>query len=107
MKKTMILAGLIAASLAAPAYAETKIRFSYELPVSHNFHKASEMLAKSVREKTNGEVIIELYPAGQLAKDSSFVKAITSGNVDGGLSPTLYWTGIMPIAGIFDVPYVV
>ena len=101
------LFGLLVLSLPGTAMAETVIRFSYELPVTHEFHQAAEMMAKEVAEGTKGSVKIELYPAGQLTKDSTFPREITSGTVDGGLSPTLYWTGVMPIAGIFDVPYLV
>ncbi len=89
------------------ALAETVIKFSFELPVTHSFATAADRFAKEVAEKTGGEVKIQLYPAGQLAKDSNFVKSITAGTIDGGLSPTLYWTGVMPLAGIFDVPYLV
>lgn len=102
----MLAGAILALTLATAAWAETAIKFSYELPVAHNFHKGAEMLAQKVLERTHGEVKLELFPAGQLAKDSTFIKAITSGSIDGGLSPTLYWTGIMPIAGVFDVPYV-
>jgi tripartite ATP-independent transporter DctP family solute receptor len=99
--------GLSALTLPSIALSETVIRFGYELPVTHEFHEAATMLAKEVSEGTKGSVKIELYPAGQLTKDSTFPREITSGTVDAGLSPTLYWTGVMPIAGIFDVPYVV
>jgi tripartite ATP-independent transporter DctP family solute receptor len=93
--------------LPGAAQSQTVIRFGYELPVTHEFHEGAKMLAKDVLEGTKGSVKIELYPAGQLTKDSTFPREITSGTVDAGLSPTLYWTGVMPIAGIFDVPYVV
>lgn len=95
------------ALFATPVSAQTTIRFSFELPVTHNFHKGAEMLRDAMAKKTNGAVKIELYPAAQLAKDSTFIKAITSGNIDGGLSPTLYWTGVMPLAGILDVPFAI
>lgn len=106
-KLVVSLCGLAALVLPTTAFAATVIRFSYELPVTHEFHQAAQMLAKDVAEGTKGSVKIELYPSGQLTKDSTFAREITSGTVDAGLSPTLYWTGVMPIAGIFDVPYLV
>lgn len=108
--KTIMCALATAAVLTASAgalHAQTVIRLSYELPVTHEFHEGAEMLAKLVDERTEGAVKIELYPAGQLTKDSNFPREIMAGTVDAGLSPTLYWTGVMPIAGIFDVPYLV
>jgi tripartite ATP-independent transporter DctP family solute receptor len=89
------------------AHGQTVIRLSYELPVTHNFHQGAQMASEKIAKATNGQVKIELYPAGQLAKDSTFIKTINSGSIDAGLSPTLYWTGVMPIAGILDVPYVI
>ncbi len=104
------LAGLCAAALfaAGAAHAQVQtIKLSFELPVTHNFNKAAQMVADNVAKRSGGQVKIELYPAGQLAKDSTFIKTINSGGIDAGLSPTLYWTGVMPIAGILDVPYVI
>jgi len=111
-KKSKGLAGVfgsaaLAVMLATTAQAQNVIRLSYELPVTHQFHEGAQMLAAMVDERTNGSVKIELYPAGQLTRDGNFPREITAGTVDAGLSPTLYWTGVMPIAGIFDVPYLV
>lgn len=100
-------AGVLLAFSPGAAEAQTKIRFSYELPVTHNFNKGAERLRDLVDKKTNGAVKIELYPAAQLAKDSTFIKTITAGSIDGGLIPTLYWTGVLPLAGVFDVPFVI
>jgi len=106
-----ITAGLSAAAMtfliATGAQAETVIRLSYELPVTHEFHQGAEMLAELVRERTNGSVKVELYPAGQLSTDANFPREIMAGTIDAGLSPTLYWTRVLPVAGIFDVPYLV
>lgn len=111
MKSKIIARTLGAAALmalmAGNALAQTVIRLSYELPVTHEFHEGAEMLAELVRERTDGSVRIELYPAGQLTGDGNFPREIMAGTVDAGLSPTLYWTRVMPIAGIFDVPYLV
>lgn len=87
--------------------AQTLIRLSHELPVSHNFHKGLEMLAGLLDKRTNGAVKLEIYPSGQLAKDRTIIKELDSATVDAGLAPTIYWTGIMPISGVFDVPYVI
>lgn len=106
--KALGLAALLASVCAAgSAIAQTTIKFSYELPVTHPFHKGTEKMRDLVAQKTNGAVKLELYPAGQLSKDSNFIKAITSGTLDAGLSPTLYWTGIMPLAGVFDAPFAI
>lgn len=97
------------AALAWPgmANAQTVIRLVHEQPVNHFMHKAVEMIAKEVSEKTNGSVKIEIYPAGQLVKDADFPREVMSGTADAGLSASLYWAGVMPIVGIFDVPFLV
>jgi tripartite ATP-independent transporter DctP family solute receptor len=105
--RTFAALAVAAALSTGSAHAVEVIKLSFELPVTHNFNKAAQTMADNVARRTNGEVKIELYPAGQLAKDSTFIKTINSGGIDAGLSPTLYWTGVMPIAGILDVPYVI
>lgn len=100
-------AALVAMTTTTAAQAETVIRLSYGLPVTHKFHEGAQKLAEMVDERTDGSVKIELYPAGQLTRDANFPREMMAGTAEAGLSPTLYWTGVMPIAGIFDVPYLV
>ena len=57
------------------------LRYAGQLPVTHHLTKADYRFAKLVEEKTKGQVKVEVYPAGQLYKGSSIVKAVMSGDI--------------------------
>jgi TRAP-type C4-dicarboxylate transport system substrate-binding protein len=59
-----------------------KIRFSAYWPPAHHLVKAAEHLANGVKEKTNGRLIIEVYPSGQLYSQKESLKAVSMGSVE-------------------------
>jgi TRAP-type C4-dicarboxylate transport system substrate-binding protein len=113
---TLILASLLMFSLAgcggqkpsaeqkekAPAEKIT-LRFPGTLPLEHHITKAQEMFKKLVEERTNGQVTIEIYPAGQLYTDKDLVDVVPRGGVEMAEVNTGMWTGLVPELGLFDI----
>jgi len=66
-------------STATPA---TTLRVAHNFPVKHPYSLACEMLAKEIKEKTNGRIIIKHYPAGQLGKSREITDQMIKGTVD-------------------------
>lgn len=64
---------------AAPKYI---IRYSHVQSTSTPTHQSMEWLKGWLEENSDGEVTMEIYPAGQLYDDSSEIDAITAGNID-------------------------
>jgi hypothetical protein len=64
-----ILLGLSPLILPGGAQSRALIRFGSQLPVTHEYHDGTRMLAKDVLEGTKGPVKIELYPACPLTKN--------------------------------------
>lgn len=64
---------------AAPKYT---IRYSHVQSTSTPTHQSMEWLKEWLEENSDGEVTMEIYPAGQLYDDSTEIDAITAGNID-------------------------
>lgn len=94
-------AGLLAIS---PASAETVLRYAGTLPVTHHLSKAQQTFADLVAEKTNGELKVEIYPAGQLYKAHDIPTAVVTGAVDIGFNLTNVWTRDA-VSDINDIPF--
>jgi C4-dicarboxylate-binding protein DctP len=62
-----IAVGVMAAA-AGPALAQTKMRVSYQVPTAHHLHKALEFFKADLEKSMNGGIVVELFPAEQLAK---------------------------------------
>ena len=68
LKQTAIAASALGL-LAAPAAAETVLKFASFVPAQYVLHKpVFEKLANDLAKETNGEVKIKIYPAGALGK---------------------------------------
>lgn len=73
VRNTLIAAGLINALLCLPAYADETLmlRVAHTYPADHFlWEKAGKLFTQQVTERSNGRVKFEVYPAGQLGKES-------------------------------------
>ena len=60
--------------------------------------------AKDVYDLTNGEVVIEVLPAGAVVGVKETLDAVDAGLVEGGFAWTHYWSGKHPAAMLFGSP---
>lgn len=49
---------------------------------SHNWHRTAEFFAERVEENTDGQVIIDIYPSGQLGDETNTINSIQYGAID-------------------------
>ncbi len=95
------------AMLIAPYEAEAKtVTIRVQSVISA---KADEVVmlkdfAKDVKDLTNGEVIIEVLPAGAVVGVKETLDAVDKGLVEGGFAWTHYWSGKHPAAMLFGSP---
>ena len=74
------IAGAIAVGASA-ASAET-LKFAHVYEVNHPLHKAAEMAAEKLAERTGGELKIEVFPASSLGKEAALNEGLSLGTVD-------------------------
>ena len=65
------------------------------------FNKFAEL----VKEKTNGEIEIDIYANGQLYGQKEALEALKLGTLDMGMSDTALWANYDPACAILDMPY--
>jgi len=108
MKKlTVILAAamLFAAVFAGAAQAATTIKIGHVLNTDHSWHKCLTGFAADVEKATKGNVIIKVYPSGQLGNEKDMVEGLAMQTIDGGLIGGGSFQPIEPKAGIEALPY--
>jgi len=72
------------------------LRFAGTLTEKHTITKAQYRFAESVKKKTGGRVVIEVYPAQQLYRDVDLVTALPSGAVEMACPNVGQWVGLVP-----------
>lgn len=85
--------------------AEVKIRLAHELPITHYGHVYIDRWAKLVKERSNGEIVIQIFPSGQLYKDVDAIQALNNGSLDMQLAVASYLSVVIPSMRLVDLPY--
>lgn len=109
MKTARILFTLFAlALLAVPAGAEPfKLRISHQLPDTHHIGVNVKYFKTLVEEKTQGKVVVEVYPAAQAFKPKEVINAVVTGTIEAGVSTNFEWAGMLPIMDAVLIPWVI
>ncbi|MDQ8732244.1 TRAP transporter substrate-binding protein [Bradyrhizobium sp. LHD-71] len=82
-RREAILAGI--GLLAAPAVSRaepTRLRIGHGLPASHPVHPSMQHFADLVRERTGGELEIEIFPDGQIGQEANLLAQVQAGKLD-------------------------
>ena len=78
----LIAACALAAAVAAPAAAQTKLKWAHVYETSEPFHKHSVWAAEEIKKRTNGKYDIQVFPASSLGKESDINQGLQLGTVD-------------------------
>jgi len=107
MKNVFKIVGLTAVlSLAAlPALAATTLKLAHAAPESHSMHAMSVFFKEQVEARSNGNIKVNLFPNGQLGTDSQMIDGVRSGIVDLEISGLNNFTGLVPEAAAFTLPF--
>ena len=85
---TLSSAIIIAASIVAPASAQTKLKWAHVYEITEPYHTEALWAASEIKKRTNGKYDIEVFPASQLGNENQINEGLGLGTVD------LIYTGI-------------
>ena len=97
----------LAASLvvAAPAFAQTKLKWAHVYEPGEPFHTASVWAAEEIKKRTGGRYQIDVYPASQLGKENDINQGLSLGTVDIIISGSSFAAKAFPRIGVTYYPY--
>jgi TRAP-type transport system periplasmic protein len=96
---------LLSASIAAAADTYT-MRLAHTGPVSGASDLTARRFATAVESRTRGQLKIEVYPNGQLAKQQEAIDGLASGSIDLAIDPSTFLVQLLPQYQIFDMPFI-
>jgi len=99
-----LTAALVAGGVVA-ARAATEFRLSNQLPPSHHISKGLVVFGEKVKEYSKGTLEVKIFDSAQLYKDTEIVEAIQDGLIETGLVPVNKWSGMIPAADVFEIPF--
>lgn len=81
------------------------LKMAYTMPPVGSIQEAIEKFAELVEQKTEGEVVVKLFPNGSLGNDTELVEGLAFGSTDihiGGFAP---YMEIAPEYGALEAPF--
>ncbi|CDZ75705.1 TRAP transporter [Peptoniphilus sp. ING2-D1G] len=81
------------------------IKVGHVEPEDRSTHRALEEFKKNVEERTNGSIVVELYPNGALGGDVQLTESVAMGTLDAALPSTSVLTTYSEDFGALDMPY--
>lgn len=83
-----------------------KMKLAYVVPETQSTHIAALSFFKPYVEKhSKGQIIVELYPNGQLGGDRQVIEAVGLGTVHMTIPAVAVLSGFEPKFQVFDLPF--
>ncbi len=102
--KLVLSTALLASCLGANAQV-TKIRFSHAGPETATQHLAAVEFAKLVKERSKGQLEVQVYPSSQLGNDSTVLGAVRGGTIDMMMAGSGNFSGMSSKFEVLDIPF--
>lgn len=84
-----------------------KMRLTHQMPETHFLADDVKDFKKLVEEKTDGKVVVEIYPAAQAFKPNQVFNAVVTGSIEAGMTTNFEWSGIIPAMDLSVVPFLI
>ena len=93
----------------AATFPKTTIRFAHTGVPGIPFHEGVERFAQLVKERTDGAVTVQIFPASQLGSEKDFVEQVKTGVIEMALTGPMniaVYDGWGPV-GVLAMPYII
>lgn len=107
MIKTMTGFAIMAAlAIAAPASAQTKLKWAHVYETPEPYHTEAVWAAAEIAKRTNGKYQIEVFPASQLGNENQINEALGLGTVDMIYTGVAFAGSIHKPVAITNAPFI-
>lgn len=108
MKKLIHTLGVTAALLLGSVFAasaETQLKLAHAAPETDLQQTMSLYFKEQVEARSKGAIKVTIFPQGQLGNDAQMIDGARSGIIDIVISGLNNFTGLVPQAGVFELPF--
>ncbi|MFT3963510.1 TRAP transporter substrate-binding protein [Propionivibrio sp.] len=107
--KSALVSSLVAAGLTlacAPLQAQTVLRFASEAARSDPQTAGGEKMNELLKAKTGGALEVKVFADSTLGNAQAAISSARGGTIDIVISGSSNYTGIVPLLGVFDIPFI-
>jgi len=107
MKISQLLIAVLMATTGSTALAtKFALKMGHAVNTTDGQHAAAMKLAELVKQRTNGDVEITIFPANQLGNDAAMINGVRGGTIDIVSSGASNYNGIVPNTAAMELPFV-
>jgi TRAP-type transport system periplasmic protein len=100
-----LVTALTALMLVVPSAYAMKLKLAHTMSVNDTMHQGTLKFAELVKEKTNGEITVDVFPTSQLGKDKAIIQGARMGSIDIAMTGNPFYTGTEAALNVLDLPY--
>jgi tripartite ATP-independent transporter DctP family solute receptor len=89
----------------AEAKGTINLKLGHALDINHPVHKAMEFWADTLKEATDGRIIIKIYPGGQLGGEKELIEQLQMGTLDLTKVSSAGLEAFVPEMKVLGMPY--
>jgi tripartite ATP-independent transporter DctP family solute receptor len=90
----------------SPAIAAMNLKIGLPAPPSHPHTQSLQLFADYVKDKTNGEITIDVFPMSQLGGERSMTEQVQGGTLDMADITTAVLSNFVPQVAMLDLPFI-
>ncbi len=103
---TVLCSLALVASFVTAASAAKVIKLGTTVNEQDSFQVAALKFADLVKERTNGEYVIEIYPNAALGDERTMLEGMQMGTMDMGIITSGPFVNFVPEFGVLDLPFI-
>ena len=101
----LALAAALGAGATGAVAQERTLKLGHDQVTDHTYHATTQFFAERVKELTDGELAVEIFPGGTLGTETSMLSEVIDGNIDMSVSTTANASSFVRPFGILSVSY--
>ncbi|MEZ5652956.1 MAG: TRAP transporter substrate-binding protein [Burkholderiaceae bacterium] len=105
LRRTILALSALTLALGVASAEARTLRFAHHLPTTSEQHLAAGRFATEVSKLTNGELTVEILPAGQMGGQREIIESVQLGTLDMGYGESGLYANHVPAFGILSLPY--
>jgi tripartite ATP-independent transporter DctP family solute receptor len=106
MKRSALATAAALLLLAGSAHAVTKLKFGHATATESSQQLAALKFAELVKQRTQGEVEITVFPGSTLGNDQQMINLTRGGSIDGVISGSTNFNGIVAQTAALELPFI-
>lgn len=106
LRKLLCAAGLVLLGASMAMAAPVTLKLGHIAEPDNVYGQGADHFAKLVKDRSNGEIDIKVFPSSQLGNQRDLVEGLGLGTVDMTLTGTAVMGNFVPEMAVFDLPFI-